>query len=85
MPKVSKQDDSQHSTAGRMLPPPPVPVPPGVDLQCLPGVRAVASLGVVIFHSYIYWQFFQSHETKYELTRSNPFFRQALPSPPRGR
>ena len=80
MVQVSKRDGTQLSTAGRMRSPPPLP--PGVDLQCLPGVRAVASLGVVIFHSYIYWQFFQDHETKYELTRGNPLFRQAtMPCP----
>lgn len=41
------------------------------DLRSLVGVRALASIGVVVLHSYMLWQFFLDHHTKYELTRSN--------------
>ncbi|KAL4457911.1 hypothetical protein ABPG75_012776 [Micractinium tetrahymenae] len=41
------------------------------DLHCLAGVRALANIGVVVLHSYMLWQFFLDHDTKYELTRGN--------------
>ena len=48
-----------------------------VDLQMLDGVRALASIGVVLLHCFMFWQFFLDHETKYRLTASNPVIRQA--------
>lgn len=51
------------------LPPPP---PGGVDLRCIAGIRALASIGVVLFHCWAYWQIFLSHEVKHALGERNP-------------
>jgi hypothetical protein len=42
-----------------------------VDLRFVGGLRAVSSIGVAVLHTYMLWQFFLPHATKYELTRSN--------------
>lgn len=41
------------------------------DLRFIQGLRAVSSIGVAVLHTYMLWQFFLPHATKYELTRSN--------------
>lgn len=42
---------------------------PKPDFDALHGVRAIASIGVVFLHCYVFWQLFVSHQTKYGLTR----------------
>lgn len=48
------------------------PPPSAVDLRPLTGIRAAASIGVVLLHCFFYWQLFVSHEVKYQMTRTNP-------------
>lgn len=59
--------------AVRALPSPPPP--PGVDLRCLAGVRALASIGVVLFHCWAYWQIFLSYEVKHALGEHSPLIK----------
>ena len=55
--------------AAAALPPPLPPPPPGVDTGCLEGVRAVAGIGVVMLHSYMWWQYWLDYDAKLELTQ----------------
>ena len=48
-----------------------------VDLTFLQGVRAAACLGVVLLHSFMYWQaLVVPYDRKYQLTAQHPLIRQ---------
>lgn len=56
-------------------PPPPSPHKPHLDFKCLDGVRALASMWIVLLHSYTIWCFLVTPDVRARLIKTNPLVR----------